>query len=99
MYKPSFKAFVFDPSFAICNAPISKIYTFEGKMHISGKNQCSSYAPGMPELIYGTHKALWWFIEKLYEIITNIIRGFVDGALEHKNLNSLTDPFSLYQEF
>ena len=37
-----------DPSFGICSEPIDKIYTFEGKMHISGKNhkeiEQSSYA-------------------------------------------------------
>lgn len=36
-YKPSYKLFVFDPSFAIYNATLDSIYSFEGKMHISGK--------------------------------------------------------------
>lgn len=42
VYKPSFKVFVMDPSFGICSEPIDNIYTFKGKMHISGKNQCGS---------------------------------------------------------
>jgi hypothetical protein len=52
VFKPSFKVYVFDPSFAICNMPIDQVYTFEGKMHISGKNQCSSYAALIPSKIH-----------------------------------------------
>lgn len=34
-----------DPSFGICSEPIDRVYTFKGKMHISGKNQCGSNVP------------------------------------------------------
>ena len=37
-YKPSYKTFVFDTSFAICNVAFEEIYSLKGKMHISGKN-------------------------------------------------------------
>jgi hypothetical protein len=37
VYKPSYKIYVFDPSFAIWNRNLDDIYSFSGKMHISGK--------------------------------------------------------------
>ena len=50
-YKPSYKTFVFDPSFAICNVVFEDIYSFEGKMHISGKSLNFSEDYVMPEKI------------------------------------------------
>jgi hypothetical protein len=46
-YKPSNQIFVFDPSFGICSAPLEDIYSFKGKMHISGKklNFALGYEP------------------------------------------------------
>lgn len=52
LYKPSFNIFVMDPSFGICSKPLDKIYTFRGKMHISGKNQCKSKTPNITSNIY-----------------------------------------------
>mgnify|MGYP000610332912 CR=1 FL=1 len=48
-FKPSYKTFVFDPSFAICNVTFEEIYSFEGRMHISGKNLNFSEEYVMPE--------------------------------------------------
>ena len=46
-YKPSNQTFVFDPSFAICSSALDEVYSFNGRMHISGKkpNFALDYQP------------------------------------------------------
>lgn len=45
VYKPSLHVTVFDPSFALCSVPLDYVYSRYGKMHISGRIQCSSDLP------------------------------------------------------